>query len=199
MADSRDGIHYERINLNQVVIPRGPCDAWDSGHLVISDKAAIKNDTIYLYYCGNAQESGRFRRRDANRVTRMGLATLKLNRFTCLHTFDGHSYGEVLTAPITVRDSESARLVLNLSDTNPDRSWIEIDVLDGTTGAPVTGYTCDDCALIDDDGLSVPAKWETAPTLANVTCNRIRLRFRLFGAVKLYGFRFEEISSTSPE
>ncbi len=129
----------------------------------------------------------------------MGLATLKLDRFTCLHTSDGHSYGEVLTAPITVRDSGRVQLVLNVSGTNPDRSWLEVDVMDGATGEPVTGYSCDECALIDEDGLSVSAQWKTAPTLENVTCNCIRLRFRLFGAVKLYSFRFEELPSTSPK
>jgi len=190
LAASRDGLHYTRIEPHEKVIPLGPGGAWDAGLIVVADKAVVKDDTIYLYYCGNGQECGGWRRRTGSRVCRMGLATLKLDRFTCLETCDGDSFGHAVTAPITVRDAARVRLVLNVSGTAPDRSWIEVDVLDAAAGQPPAGYADPDCIPVDEDGLSVPVRWKTQETLADVACQNIQLRFRLYGAAKLYSFCF---------
>jgi hypothetical protein len=191
LAASRDGVHYTRIESYEKVIPLGPPGTWDAGLIVIGDKAVVKDDTIYLYYCGNGQECGGWRRRTGGRVSRMGLATLKLDRFTCLETSDGDSFGHAVTVPIAVRDAASVQLVLNVGDTVPQRSWIEVDVLDAATGQAVAGYAGADSIPVDEDGLSVPVRWKNQEALTGVACQNIQLRFRLYGAAKLYSFCFE--------
>ena len=83
------------------MISRGAFGEWDDGFLVIADKPAIKDDTIYLYYCGQdytfpgfagemlSSEANKMRR--AMRVSQTGLATLPMDRFTCLRSFDGET------------------------------------------------------------------------------------------------------------
>ena len=194
LAASRDGVDYTRIEPQQRVISRGEAGAWDAGLLVVSDKVAIKDDEIYLFYCGNGQECGGFMTdRRGSRASRMGFATLGIDRFTYLETCDGDSYGEALTTKIKVQDADQAELVINLSDTDPIRSWVEIDVLDADRNEPIAGYACDDCAIIDEDSLAAPVRWKGGQTLGGVSCQNIQLRFRIYGAAKLYSFWFSKL------
>lgn len=192
LAASRDGVHFTRIEPCQRTIPRGGSGDWDAGLIVIADKAVVRDDTIYLYYAGNGEECDGWFRRKGIRPSRMGLATLGLDRFTCLETSDRDSHGHAVTVPMTVRDAARARLVLNVGETRPQRSWLEVDVLDAATDRPVDGYHGDDCVAVSDEGLRVPARWRRHDTLVDVACERIRLRFRLYGGVRLYSFRFGE-------
>lgn len=173
--------------------------------LVISDKAVIKDNTIYIYYSGNDWEWTSWPAQNlppvtgskplrARRQCRMGLATLTLDRFTCLQTCDGESCGTVVTAPMMVRDAASAHLVVNVDGTAPGRSWLSVDLLDAATGEPLAGYAGDDSTAIIEDGLSVGVQWKAQQTLAGVKCDRIRLRFRFYGKAKLYSFHFDKYS-----
>ncbi len=191
LAVSRDGVNYTRINSHQQVITRGIPGAWDAGSLIITDKIPIKNNKMYLYYAGSGMEWGGWRSRRGSRVNRMGLATLDLDRFTCLEVCDGDSYGWAYTIPIEVRKPDEAQLVVNVSDTDPNRSWVEFDLLDADTGDAVPGYALDDCARVDEDGISIVAHWKGGATLSGVKVKNVRLRIRLYGRAKLYSFGFK--------
>ena len=113
LAVSRDGEHFKRIQPHQKVIGRGRRGEWDDGFLVISDKPVIKDNTIYLYYAGNGEDwtswpggnippGYRFPSTGSVRLSRMGLATLEADRFTCLETTDRETPGIVTTVPITM-------------------------------------------------------------------------------------------------
>lgn len=190
LAVSRDAANYTRIESSQQIIPLGPHGSWDEGMLVMAQEAIIKDDTIYLYYSGNSLECRGMRRRFAIRPCQMGLATLKLDRFTCLETCDGTSYGHAITKPIAVRNAHEAVLILNISNTLPTRSWIEVEVLDAATGQAIDQYTAADCIPLEDDGLSLPVRWKSQSTLAGIRCPKVQLRFQIFGSAKLHSFRF---------
>jgi hypothetical protein len=200
LAVSRDGEHFKRIQPDQKVIGRGRRGEWDGGFLVISDKPVIKDDTIYLYYAGNGEDwtswpggnippGYRFASTGSVRLSRMGLATLEVDRFTCLETTDRETPGSVTTVPMSMASGD-ARVVVNMSDAQPQRSWIEVEVLDGDRRAPVPGLTAADGLPLSRNGSSVPVAWRDT-RLADLGASLFRLRVRLYGAARLHGFGFE--------
>ena len=149
LAVSRDGEHFSRVQPHQPLIGRGPRGDWDSGSLVIADKLVQHNDRLYLYYCGNDETwtswpggnipaDSHWRNTGALRMSQMGLATLKLDRFTCLETVDRETPGSVVTRPFTAGE-RGARLSLNISDVQPLRSWVEAEVLPADGDEPLPG------------------------------------------------------------
>ena len=197
LAVSRDGEHFQRIQPHQKVIGRGRRGEWDDGFIVISDKPVVKDDTIYLYYSGNGEDWLEWppeNMRDPNRLyvlptSRMGLATLRRDGFTCLETADRETPGHVTTRPIEVTDRD-VRLALNVGDVDAGRSWIEVEVLDAGRDEVLDGFGHTDCVDVCEDGVRVPVAWKKR-TLGRVESSRIRLRFRLYGAARLYAFGFE--------
>ena len=72
--------------------------------LVIADKLVAKDDTLYLYYCGQGEEwtgwpasnepaAFRYDSAGAVRLSRMGLATLRRDGFVGLETTDRETPG----------------------------------------------------------------------------------------------------------
>jgi hypothetical protein len=200
LAASRDGEHFTRIQPHQKVIARGRRGEWDGGFLVISDKPILKDDTVYLYYAGNGEDwtswpggnippGYRFASTGSVRLSRMGLATLAADRFTCLETIDRETPGSVTTVPFDLA-ARDLRLVVNASDLEPRRSWIEVEVLEGAGGRPISGFTRADCSPVARNGSAVPVAWRDK-TLEALGASRVRLRFRLYGAARLYAYGFE--------
>ena len=205
LAVSRDGEHYTRVLPDQKVISRGRFGEWDDGFLIVSDKVAIKEDTMYLYYCGHDRNYPGFAGDmlhqpsrgypktaiGTKRVSQMGLATLLLDRFTCLETDDGEVSGFAVTTPIEVTDPGRTRLILNVSDTVPARSWVDVEVLDAHTLETLEGFSRSDCNGVDRDGLDMLVSWGHDRTLSGVEVRRIALRFWIYGAARLYSFAFD--------
>ncbi|MDP6775313.1 MAG: hypothetical protein QGI83_00950 [Candidatus Latescibacteria bacterium] len=199
LASSRGGEHYQRIRPDQKVIPRGARGQWDDGMLVISDKPAVKDNTIYLYYGGNGEDLSSWPRDNLDpaypyrsagcmRLSRMGLATLPIDRFTCLETGDRETPGWVTTAPVEVASGDG-HLVLNASDLAQRRSWVDVEIQDAT-GKPIPGFGFEECAGVDRDGLDQPVSWK-GRSLGDLTGKHIRLRFRLCGRARLHAFGLE--------
>ena len=197
LAVSRDGEHFSRVQPHQTLIGRGPRGDWDSGSLVIADKLVEHNDRLYLYYCGNGEdwtswpggnipEASHFANTGALRPSYMGLATLPIDRFTCLETIDRETPGFVVTQPLAI-GARDARLVLNISDVQPLRSWVEVEVLPADRDEPLTGFGRDDCQPLHRDGLREPVSWRDRQ-LAELSQDTIRLRIHLCGAARLHAF-----------
>jgi hypothetical protein len=209
LAHSRDCEHFTRLDYDHPVIPRGGFGDWDGQFIVISDKAVIKDDTIYLYYCGqgndwtswppsngNSVPGNRFATKENPhlgtgnmRLSRMGLATLRLDGFTCMEVPDGQSFGHFTTKTMTHEQRRGGRLIVNLGDTQDRRSWLQVEVLDGRTRKPIPGFTRGDCPPILDDGVRVPVRWKGGD-IGSLQKDSIRLRFWLYGAAKLYAVKF---------
>ena len=199
LAASRDGDHYNRVNPCQPVIRRGQHGEWDDGFLVISDKPIVKDDTIYLYYTGNSEEwtSWPWQNkidRDMEiktgfiRTTRMGLATLRLDGFSCLETADRETPGWMETVPFDL-DSET-ELRVNVGQVLPRRSWIEVEALDAATNEVIGGFERGRCKALHTDSVRAAVSWNDRRGLpAN---KKLKLRFHLMGAARLYSFGFQE-------
>ncbi|MBM3263158.1 MAG: hypothetical protein FJY97_06990 [candidate division Zixibacteria bacterium] len=203
LAVSRDGEHYQRVQSHQKVIRRGRYGEWDDGFLVISDKAVIKDDTLYLFYCGQGHEwtswpSGDNLPRRGEilgnsgciRLSRMGLATLPLDRFTCLETKDSETPGYMVTRPIRVVDPARARLTVNVGSTIPRRNWIAVEVLDAESQVPIAGFQAAECCPVDEDGLRIAVRWGGRDSFVGIEARHIALRFWFYGGVRLYSFAF---------
>ena len=197
LAVSRDGEHFTRVQPHQPLIGRGPRGDWDSGSLVIADKLVQHNDRLYLYYCGNGEdwtswpggnipEDSHWRNTGALRMSQMGLATLGLDRFTCLETVDRETPGYVVTRAFTAEERGS-RLSLNISDVQPLRSWVEVEVLPPDSDEPLPGFSRDDCRPLHRDGLREPVVWRERQ-LADLGQDAVRLRIHFCGAARLHAF-----------
>ena len=195
LAVSRDGEHYTRLQPHQIVIPRGPRGTWDDGMLVISDKLVVKDDTLYLYYCGQGEEwtgwpasnepaAFRYDSAGAVRLSRMGLATLRRDGFVGLETTDRETPGHLTTAPLMVAEREVA-LIANVSATQQRRSWVAVEVLDAASNKPLPGFGREDCVPIDRDGVRVAVQWQERH-LAELSGSRVKLRCWLYGAARLF-------------
>ena len=201
LAVSRDGERFQRVQPHQKVISRGRRGEWDDGFLVISDKPAIKNDTIYLYYAGNGEdwtswpranqpEGYRFDSTGSVRLSRMGLATLRRDGFVCMETTDGETPGSLTTGPIEAGGS-ALELTANVGEAQRRRSWIEVEVLDAETGEPLPGFGREDCVDLCRDGVSERVAWGEQ-RLSDVGVPRFKLRCWLYGIARLYALGFEE-------
>lgn len=202
LAVSRDGERWQRINPSQPVVPRGEKGAWDDGFIVASNAPVIRNGKMYLYYCGQGIEwtdwppQNRVTPEGAmenfgpgkNRMSRMGLATVPLDGLASIRCSDRQSSGSVTTRPIRLsrRDVE---LRVNLANARPYRDFLCVEVLDAQTDRVLDAYSADDCEPLAEDGLSIPVRWRGAG-IAATSPGEVRLRFRLYGGVKLHGYHF---------
>ena len=199
LAVSRDGEHFNRVRPDRQILPRGRHGEWDEQFLVISDKAVILDDTIYLFYTGmgeentswppqNTPEDMPFPRAGVFRVKRMGLATIKLDRFTCLETCDGETPGYAVTEPIDAGLFYGSELRANASRTLQGRDWIEAEVLPETGVDPLPGFSREQCLPVQTEGIAVPVVWADNP---KVGIGKVRLRFRIYGRARLHAYSFE--------
>ncbi len=122
----------------------------------------------------------------------MGLATLRLDGFTCLESADRETPGHFVTRPVRLTEG-SLDLVLNTSGGQQGRSWLEVEVLSAEDGgSPLPGYSREECTPICLDRIRAPVRWRGNP-LAKAGRELVRLRFLFYGAVRLYSFGFDRI------
>jgi hypothetical protein len=204
LAHSRDGERFTRIDPQVPVIAKGDPREWDGQFLVITDKIVVKDDTIYMYYAGMGTEwtswppqnqPPNLRLVDPKTgkgltarygMRRMGLATMRVDGFTCMHVADDVSLGSFTTKPMALGKAEG--LTVNLGDTRPGWSWLEAEVLDAETRQPLAGYSRADCGPVLQDHVRAPVQWK-GKTLAALAGRTVRFRFHIFGSAKLYSFR----------
>ena len=193
LAVNRDGVgKFRRVNMHQPVVARGEKGEWDSASLVTS-APIVHGDTIYIFYSAVDESGGASPNAWLENIPcpiRTGLATLRLDGFTCLQSRDRLTPATVTTVPISVKGPKETKLILNASDFVPYRDWIEVEVLDAGTGSPVAGYGREDCTDVVREGIRIPVAWRERQTLEGVTSEEVQLRFTLYGKVRLYSFTF---------
>src|SRR5262249_14109733 len=121
--------------------------------------------------------------------SRMGLATLQMDRLTCLKTLDGEMAGTALTQPFEV--VKAPRLIVNVGDTVRGRSWVDVEVVDPGTGQTVPGYARRDCQHVDGEGGRLPVRLGDRATLGGSNLRSVAFRFWIYGNAKLSAFGFE--------
>ena len=58
LAASRDGLHFERIQNQVSVVPRGPVGTWDDGTVISPNQLVKVGDELWIYYSGSPKEYG---------------------------------------------------------------------------------------------------------------------------------------------
>ena len=69
---------------------------------------------------------------------------------------------------------------------------VEVEVLDAERDEVLDGFDRKACSDVCEDAIRVPVAWK-ARSLADVGASRIRLRFFLYGAARLYSYGFESL------
>ena len=123
------------------------------------------------------------------RVSRLGLASLCEDDFTCLETPDREVPGFAITRTVDLSDP-TTQLTVNLSDVRQNRSWVEVEVLDATTEQPIDGFGRGDCRDLCTDGWREPVSWRGGG-IGDLPANQFKLRFWLYGAARLYAYGFD--------
>ena len=176
---SRDGIHFNRWNEAFMRPGVERPDNWHYGqqyiawHLVETPShlpGAPDEISIYSvesYWHGPGSEVRRY--------------TLRLDGFVSAYApMDG---GTLTTKPITFTGS---KLELNFSTSAAGQIRIE---LQDTEGAPIPGYSLDDCPSIFGDSVARTASWKGGSDLSKLAGQPLRVRFELKDA-DLYAYRF---------
>jgi hypothetical protein len=191
LAVNRDGVSkFQRVNQHQPVVARGKKGEWDSGSLHMPG-AVVRGDTIYIFYSGVDEAGGALPNTlqlTTAATMRMGLATLRRDGFTYLKSRDGIAPATVTTVPIHVTNPERVKIQVNASHLIPFWDWIEVEVLDASTGQPIPDHSRKDCTDLMHAGIRIPVRWGDKETLAGIKVPEFRLRFHLYGEARLYAY-----------
>ena len=196
LAISQDGEHFTRVCPTDKLIPRGARGQWDAGFLVAADRHIVKDDTIYLYYSGQGEDWSNWPPGNipepyepgssgSVRLTQLGLATLRLDGYTCMQTVDREISGFVETTPLDIQ--RDTRLTANVAEVAARRDWVDVEVLDAGSGDVISGFGRDESRRLDVDGVSAPVTWSGAD-LGACDLAQVRLRFHIHGAARLHAY-----------
>ena len=123
------------------------------------------------------------------RLSRLGLATLREDGWTCLESADREVPGWAVTTPIE-RTDHTTVLTVNVGEVRQNQSWVEVEVLDATTLEPVEGYRREDCHDLCTDGWRQEVTWRGG-NIHGLGLEHFRLKFWLYGRARLYAYGFD--------
>jgi hypothetical protein len=116
-----------------------------------------------------------------NSIRRM---TLRTDGFASVQApYDG---GEMITKPV-IFDGDELRLNVSTSAVGSVRVEIQDE-----SGAPIPGFTLDDCPELFQDQIDLPVRWRSEARLGALAGKPVRLRFALYDA-DLYAMRFARV------
>ncbi len=193
LAVSRDGENFVHVKPGQKVIPLGEKGDWD-WQQILQTTPVVANDKLWLFYGGQAPSPENFAKGIFNNEAirgAAGLATLRLDGFTCLALKSGQTSGHFTTVPFDARGGEPLGLVVN-ADCAADRS-LQVEVLDVANGRPLAGFSRDDCEPLTSDDLKSAVRWKGDRRLPLAIDKRVAFRFWLSGketGPMVYGFQF---------
>ena len=179
MGFSRDGFHYHRPNRQAFIAAGREYGKWDYGYLQSPTGGVIVyDDEIRIYYSGL---SGQYRVGDREWIGAylggaVGYATLRRDGFASMS-----GTGELTTKPLTFY--KNARyLFVNAKATGNLRAE-----LSDANGAPIEGYTAEDCDPFIGDSTKIMLRWKDGATLPDLKSIPFRIRF-LLESTDLFAF-----------
>lgn len=191
LAMSRDGFNYVRVRNGEFILPRGSAGSWDSGFIAVGygNNVPLRvGDRMRIYYGGVTSHHGTDPWRASAAV---GMAELPVDGWTFVSPELSSGEGRITTVPIRVDGGRAPRLFVH-AQIPGDGSFLQAEVLDATTGAPLRGFAREDCPLRTGVLGKVQIAWRSAAAIEGGT-TRIKLRFYLKGAnTRLYSFWFGE-------
>lgn len=173
LADSRDGIHWNRTAGRATFMPNGPPNSIDAGEIYMANTPLIVDDELWFYYSPSAAEHGR-----TGRSGPICLAKLRLDGFVSVDA--GADGGSLVTLPFECAGGD---LEINASARG---GHVSVAVLD-EEGFEHAGFARVCSALFDGDSVCQRMKWKDA-VFDTLKGQRIRLKFYLQNA-SLYAFR----------
>ena len=174
LTSSRDGREWVRVADQASLMPTGPDDAWDRG-MLFSTAPVIRNDVMEFFY--GAWDGNHDSR---SRNSAIGLATLPLNRFIAVESID--PVGRLQTTPQRIRQNT---LSLNA---NVQAGRIRVSLLNAD-GEAISGFSLDDCDMIEGDSLRHRLSWQGKSNLVNLAGQDVALLFELTGNAQIFAFR----------
>jgi hypothetical protein len=185
MVTSRDGIHWERTQKREPVIPLGPPGSWDDG-MVFASTPVVVGDEVWAYYGGtNMKHTGESlgnagRVIDGARKTMgVGLAKWRLDGF--VSTEPVNVDGTLLTKPMTFSGDQ---LWLNA---DASKGSISVEVLD-ENGRAIPRFSKSNSVPLRIDAVRQQVTWgDRLPSLGSIAGKPVRFKFYLHNA-KLFSF-----------
>jgi hypothetical protein len=184
---SRDaGRTWQRVGPREAWIPHHEAeDGFD--RLVFAGSPVRVEDELWLYYmCFDGDHlvwklDGTTYYPNRTRIGRVARAVLRWDGFASLRA--GNRKAEVFTRPLY---TGGRTLVVNAV---AGRGSVRLALV-GRDGAPLEGYSLDDCRPLTGDGVAQPVRWGSRDGVPESTPDRpLRLHFELESA-DLFGFQF---------
>lgn len=172
LMTTRGGNRYDRTFMESFVRPGLGAENWTSRANYPAQGVVPTGDKEMSMYIGRGmgQESARLER-----------LTLRTDGFTSINA--GYSGGEMLTRPFWFGGSE---LQINYATSAAGSIRVELHDEDG---APIEGFTLDDCDEIIGDDVDRAVTWKGNIDVSKTARRPIRLRFVMKDA-DLYSLRF---------
>ncbi len=160
---SRDGYSWFREDMTPFLPVDETEGAWNYGNLQsTAGNPLIVEDKLYFYI------SGRRNNTSGNQITTTGLATLRRDGFTSMHT----ETSGTLTTPIL--DFKGEYFFVN-ANVNGD---LKVEVLD-EKGEIINGFSKDDCLGFNGNETKQIIQWKENATLKSLKGQKIKLKFYL--------------------
>ena len=186
LTSSRDLRNWERVanrapflELSKV----GDGSAYDTGQVVVTNGPVKRNNELWFYYLACRHRSQSIED-TLNRKYLDGAATcmarLRMDGFVSLK--GGVEWGSALTKPIEVTGD---RLCVNVDSW---RGKVAAEVLDGSSGEPIAGFSRDDSMPAVLDSIDHAMSWKEQG-LSSLRGRTVQLRFSLWNA-ELYSYWF---------
>jgi len=179
LATSRDGIRWTRVGGRRMWLGLGEKEGWEGGMVRSVERIIVRDDKLYIYYCG---VHGPHSRPGGPEVVRrhrpaIGLLTLRRDGFVSLDA--GDREGWFLTRPFVLPEGE---LHMNLEARG---GYVRVAVCD-RAGNPREGFRASE--PVSGDRTDAVVRWK-GRSLSEFRGREVRLRFSARNA-KIYSFWF---------
>ena len=176
---SADTVDWRIPDRSRPFVPTGAEGAFDSAMVFLSSMIE-RGDELLFHYSGWNIEHGQLME-NPERIGRadVGLARMRLDGFASIQPEDASG---VLMAATFPADGEALELNADASD-----GEVRVEVV-GDDGAPLPGYSSEDCAPMRADGVRTRVTWTGGRTLPDLAGTDVCLRIHLSGNARLYSF-----------
>jgi len=171
LAVSRDGITFNLVQNDTMVIPLGASGAWDDSMIFIARTGTIITDGDYDYLYYNAHDNVH---EDTARTTRVGRIRFRKQGLTAIEPTS--SSGWFLTKPIPSRFVANFTINGNFSETNT----LRIAVINASNGQVYENFSFADFTTITTNSTSITPMWG-GRNLSNIPEGDFQLNFSFSG------------------
>jgi len=184
IAVSRNGIDWHRYP-EPAYVGIGRHEGRNVVTAYIAHGMVRRGDEIWQYYFGETQYHSAFKRAPEGRgVYRL---VQRLDGFVSMDS----PYGDETTAITKPLVFSGERLEINV-DTDAV-GYVQVGLLDAR-GAPIKGFTVDECVYINGDFIAKEVEWLSGGSLSEVEGEVVQVVLRMSGA-KLYAMQFGKARS----